>query len=269
MVSLFFDAVIALAGSQGPHDYFATQALSKAGLIIAADGGAQGLLRYGYPPNWVIGDFDSISEQVSKSLAPETKIIRFPKDKNYTDGELATAAAVLLAADVDLFAETFRHPLREIDEDVLYRAFELQTSLEGKSFVFVNYAGVRHDHTLANIALARRLAICGANVFLTDGTTLARIVSGPAELDSVFSPECFNVAREKFSDTRFLFSVQPLDDHVTGFSLKGLKWECDCVPLSLGRSLTLSNQPHSLYPDSAAVQIHTGTVMFFTFPEHL
>ncbi len=67
----------------------------KEDFIICADGGVEHALALGCSPDVVIGDMDSISkESESKLKGEETKFIRFSRDKNESDGELAVDYAV-------------------------------------------------------------------------------------------------------------------------------------------------------------------------------
>lgn len=59
--------------------------------IICADGGYHLAMEYGIKPDYIIGDFDSIGENYDKSI----KAVRFTRDKDKTDGELA----ILFAAN--------------------------------------------------------------------------------------------------------------------------------------------------------------------------
>ena len=219
----------------------------------------------GFVPDHVVGDFDSISEKALNTLPAGTVRIKLARDKDFTDGELATAAAVLLSLDRNLKDPAFLKP----DGQALYSAFEKEEDLAGKSYAFLNYTGERADHQLANMALARLLAIRGATVFLTDCLTLGRIVKGPAAAGPVFPEDCFDGARAKAPGKRFLFSALPLDDEVDGLYLRGLKWDLDGVRLPMGRSLALSNRAKDLYPGKAEAGLGKGTVFFYTFPEDL
>lgn len=265
MSSFSIDALIALAGSEGSPDFFASWMASHSRLLLAADGGADSLIRLGFVPDYLVGDFDSISKKTKEVLPATTVRIGLARDKDFTDGELATAAAVLLTQDKDLKNPAFLDP----DGHALYRAFDEQADLTGKSYGFLNYRGDRTDHVLANMALARLLALRGATVFLTDGVTLGRIVRGPAELDRVFPKDCFDGAQGMSPGKRFLFSALPLDEKVTGFHLRGLNWELEDVRLPMGRSLALSNRSAGLYPTEASIRLEEGTVLLYTFPEDL
>ena len=222
-------------------------------------------MELGSVPDYVVGDFDSISEKALKTLATDTVCVQLVRDKDFTDGELTAAAAVLLSCDQDLKNPAFSNP----DGYALYAAFGKAGDLTGKSYAFLNYTGERADHQLANIALGRLLAVRGATVYLTDGMTLGRIVKGPAAINPVFTADCFDGAQINAPGKRFLFSVLPLDDEVDGLYLSGLKWELDGVRLPMGRSLALSNRASGPYPMQVTARLKAGTVFFYTFPEVL
>jgi thiamine pyrophosphokinase len=59
-------------------------------LVIAADAGATTALAFGFTPDLVIGDFDSLDPSTLPSLTRET----FPRDKDQTDGQLAIQRAL-------------------------------------------------------------------------------------------------------------------------------------------------------------------------------
>lgn len=63
--------------------------------IICADGGANFAVKYGIIPHVVIGDLDSIENDIKKNLeAKPVTFISYPKDKDYTDSELAIQYAL-------------------------------------------------------------------------------------------------------------------------------------------------------------------------------
>lgn len=263
MDAIPFDVLIALAGEAGPFDYFLPFIFDHSRRIIAADGGVASVLGRGLMPDMVVGDFDSISPEHRHLLQDQTMELSFSPNKDYTDGELATAAAVLWSVGEDprLFSGEEGH--------ALYAAFDAHQDLSGRSYVFLNYTGRRHDHQLANIALARLLAIRGATVYLSDGSTMARIVTGQQSLSPVFSSCLFEEAKRQSPATRFLFSALALDDELAPLSIGGLLWTLDDMTLPYGRSLALSNRAEGLYPDHVSLKMGGGSVMLFTFPEGL
>jgi thiamine pyrophosphokinase len=102
------------------------QYIDKETMIICADGGAVHALDRGLVPDVLIGDLDSIPktylEQVQKF---KTKIISFPKKKDYTDGELS-----------------MKYALDHTIDDILIFAFK----------------GSRFDHVLSNILFISKFA---------------------------------------------------------------------------------------------------------------
>ena len=72
-------------------------------LLIAADGGLELFVRLGLSPDLIVGDFDSVKpETLERFTAVET--IRYPREKDATDGELALRAALDRGCfDIDLY----------------------------------------------------------------------------------------------------------------------------------------------------------------------
>ena len=100
--------------------------------VIAADAGYNHLERLGISPDMIVGDFDTIG------LVPEHENIKtFPKEKDYTDSELALLEGIRLG----------------------YKKFVICGALGGK----------RLEHTIANISLAASYAELGYEITLTDG----------------------------------------------------------------------------------------------------
>lgn len=96
-------------------------------LIICADGGGNHALAAGKIPDVLIGDLDSITDQnLSRCQESQTKIIKYPQEKDQTDLELAMEYA-------EEYLQSYGHPE---DEIILYAA-----------------GGKRIDHLLGNIAL--------------------------------------------------------------------------------------------------------------------
>jgi thiamine pyrophosphokinase len=66
--------------------------------VVAADEGAATALAFGYQPDVVIGDLDSLSDATRREL--ERRGVAFetyPRDKNATDGQLAVERALQIA----------------------------------------------------------------------------------------------------------------------------------------------------------------------------
>lgn len=74
---------------KGKEDFYIDVLNKRKGDIFCADGGADHLEKLNVLPNELWGDLDSISEDLlSKYQKNSVKVIKFPKDKDKTDGEL-------------------------------------------------------------------------------------------------------------------------------------------------------------------------------------
>ena len=84
-------AVVALNGElKGDREEFKKLIGEKDIFYIAADGGALFLESIGFLPDVIIGDFDSLTEaQYLRYEKMGIKIIKYPVEKDETDGELA------------------------------------------------------------------------------------------------------------------------------------------------------------------------------------
>mgnify|MGYP001942742655 CR=1 FL=1 len=104
--------------------------------IIAADGGSRHALAQGVMPHVVVGDLDSLSSEDIAKLTEGTRVERVPRDKDFTDGEMAVHEALRRGA---------------------------------KTVVIAGGLGGRLDHTLANIFLLEHVHAVGAAGWVTDG----------------------------------------------------------------------------------------------------
>ena len=66
---------------------------SNAGWLVAADSGLQTAAACGIMPDLVVGDFDSLEDHDLLGVVGESKVRRYPHEKDYTDTELAVRAA--------------------------------------------------------------------------------------------------------------------------------------------------------------------------------
>jgi thiamine pyrophosphokinase len=84
-------AVIALNGElKGNKEEYKKLIGGKDALFVAADGGALLLESIGFLPDVIIGDFDSLTKaQYQRYEKMGAKILKYPVEKDETDGELA------------------------------------------------------------------------------------------------------------------------------------------------------------------------------------
>lgn len=113
-----------------------TAFLSECDYIVCADGGLNNLVGTKYIPNAILGDFDSVKENVLdeyKKLCED--IVKFKKDKDKTDTELA----------IDF---------------VVNKGY--------KDIILLCVTGSRLDHTMANIMLLEKYYNLGINIKIVD-----------------------------------------------------------------------------------------------------
>ena len=120
--------------------------------IIAADAGATSLDRLDRMPDRLVGDLDSISDElVARLAAAGTVIDRHPADKDASDTELALEAAIAAGAT----------------EVVILGAI----------------GGPRLDHELANLLLLADPALGDRDVRIVHGPTAVRVLRDGGRLD--------------------------------------------------------------------------------------
>ncbi len=106
--------------------------LRESDFIIAVDGGIKHLEKIGILPHLIIGDFDSIGLSIlDKYRNMGINIKKFPKDKDYTDTELALHEAKTISSNVILigaFGKRIDHTIANIY--LLYEARELGINME-------------------------------------------------------------------------------------------------------------------------------------------
>jgi thiamine pyrophosphokinase len=144
-------AVIVAGGAPHPAD---RAHLADAGLLVAADAGAQWIVDQGVTPHLLIGDMDSISPDLLARLeARGVAIERHPTEKDASDVELAVERALGAGAD----------------EVVLIGVL----------------GGERLDHELANLFLVADEAWASAHceVRIVRGPTQVRVLRGGERLN--------------------------------------------------------------------------------------
>ena len=83
---------IVFTGGEGPKEQALKtvfSGLAAGTIIVAADSGLILAEKAGLKPDWIIGDMDSIKSEDCLEGYPKEKIIRYPKEKDHTDTELA------------------------------------------------------------------------------------------------------------------------------------------------------------------------------------
>ena len=125
------------------------------GTIIAADGGADYLLKQHKIPDVLIGDFDSISEEGLEKLRGSAEILQFPREKDKTDSELALDYC--------------------LEND--YNAVTLVNAVNG-----------RLEHSLANIFMAEKFSRKGMSIHFYNKDNEIYVLRAPDELELASIP---------------------------------------------------------------------------------
>ncbi|MGB9694855.1 MAG: thiamine diphosphokinase [Caldisericaceae bacterium] len=124
---------IIIVGNGAKNSYdFLTKLCDGSELIIGVDGGAETLINYKIPFQVAIGDFDSIS---NRDLIRNIRSIEYPRQKDYSDTELALKYAV---------------------------------ELKPNEIVLTDMLGGRTDHLLFNISLLAKCLRLGVSCSISE-----------------------------------------------------------------------------------------------------
>lgn len=108
---------VILADGDFPSSFRTLEILKHAARVVCCDGAAASLLSFGREPDWVVGDLDSLSEDLKKR-----------------------------------FADKLIH-VEEQESNDLTKAFRFCVSRGWDSLVILGATGKREDHTLGNLSL--------------------------------------------------------------------------------------------------------------------
>ena len=143
---------VIICGGLRPSLSLIKSEIEESDLLICADSGANCLYEYNILPDYLVGDFDSIDEVVLKYFSnKECKIERFPRDKDFTDSQLAVKRAKEMGVE---------------------------------EIVLLGCSGSRLDHTLGNIGLLKECAEMNIKASLKDENNCLTITDKPIELVS-------------------------------------------------------------------------------------
>lgn len=120
--------ILIVAGGKEPSESLLKNYAQASDLIIAADKGAESLLKYDIPFNILLGDFDSMDKEALNEKKVKRnwhgEIITYKMEKDFSDTEAAVEKAI---------------------------------SYNPEEVILLGAIGTRLDHTLANITLLKKL----------------------------------------------------------------------------------------------------------------
>lgn len=173
---------VIISGGKEPSRDLLFREIKCADIIIGADKGCEVLYKYQVTPDYILGDFDSANEDIINSIeAKALGKIKFKREKDYTDTELAYNLAVEKGAD---------------------------------EIIILGATGTRYDHTLSNFGLMLRglkksieVKIIDDNnyIFLTDKSTILKGNKGDTISFQAYCDEVknFNIRGSKYNLTNF------------------------------------------------------------------
>lgn len=196
--------------------------------ILAADSGAEHLLKMDLVPDKLLGDMDSLEPTVRDKLeAAAVEIQSFDVRKDDSDTEIAVMEAIQLASD----------------QIVLLGSFSQK----------------RPDHLMANLLLLTKVKSehPHVDIVLTDGLTFVRALQGPCKQTFSF---------ENYPDLPYVVSLFSISGQVRGITYEGLSFPLTKETLFRGSSRAISNYARD--PSAGfEIEIEDGSALIYVTPE--
>ena len=190
--------------------------------VFAVDKGLEYADYLGLSPDLIIGDFDTVNEELL--LEYEKRIMdhridvvleKYPVKKDTTDTELALNEALKIGADeITLLAGT----------------------------------GSRMDHVLMNMNLLLQAEEAGASCYMVDETNRIQLLSDHTRKEAV-------IWKEK-QHGRYL-SIIPVTSIVEGLTITGVAYPLKDKQIRQGNSLTVSNY---IVDEMARIRLEQGSI---------
>ena len=169
---------------------------------IAADKGLETAHGMGIKVDYILGDYDSVDNDVLVEYRGNTEVVTYPPEKDYTDTHIAVKKGI----------EAIKS-MNAIDDICLYVA---------------GATGTRIDHTMTNIYVLNEALEAGITAYIID------------EYNKVYiKDESFKIAKEKQYGKYVSFI--PMTERVE-LSLDGMKYTLSQYILTQGKSICQSNE---------------------------
>ncbi|MEW8955286.1 thiamine diphosphokinase [Clostridium sp.] len=157
--------IVIVGGGKEPSPDLLTNNCKSSDLIIAADRGAQYLSENNIYPNILLGDFDSIDEEILEEIKKKNINMKvYPKEKDFTDSELALNIAleynpkeiVLLGCtgtrmdhvfgNIGLLNKCLERNIKGkiIDDNNIIFLVNESTTLKDEGMKYIGFQGFRH-----------------------------------------------------------------------------------------------------------------------------
>ena len=143
-------ACLVLTGQLDDYDYIReVMNYNTYELIIAVDGGANHLYRLGIMPNYILGDLDSIEDDIREYYeASDVVFKKFPTKKDETDAELAVwlvEEVGLLGIDIYYILDRDMYPRIISEHEEIYILKNDEMTLKGNIGDIVSILPIRGD----------------------------------------------------------------------------------------------------------------------------
>ena len=193
----------------------------KFDLVICADSGLDAAYQLGIEADYIIGDFDSVSGNV------------FEKYKKGDVTESKEARFIKFPPEKD-----------STDTDI---ALEYAMEQNPCEIVILGATGGRMDHFLANVNILMKPLKRGIKAYLID------------KYNKIYLTDRGIIIKRKSLWGKYI-SIQPLTEVVKNVRLSGLKYPLDGEDLTIGKSLTVSNEMAE-GEDEAIISFDSGVVI--------
>jgi len=143
--------IVIVSGGTPPSYDIIKKELKDSSLLICADSGGECLYKYNIIPNFLMGDFDSISREALSFFSTQENCIidTYPEDKDFTDSELVLDKAIKLGAN---------------------------------EIVFLGCTGTRIDHLMGNIGMLLRCLKLNIKAYIKDDNNIIEITDKPIRI---------------------------------------------------------------------------------------
>ncbi|MFD3156513.1 thiamine diphosphokinase [Haloimpatiens sp. FM7330] len=144
--------IVIISGGKAPSEQLLRKEIKNSNFIICADSGANCLYEYRICPDLLLGDFDSINEDVLKDFKKgKCKIIQHPTQKDFTDSESALNEAI---------------------------------RLKPNEIVLLGFTGTRIDHMLGNLGLLIKCLKLDIKAYIKDEHNIITLVNKGVKLQA-------------------------------------------------------------------------------------
>jgi len=173
---------VIVSGGKAPSLNLLKNELKDAQTLIGVDSGGNYLKDCDIIPDFLVGDFDSINKTTLEYFKnSKCEVIEYPRDKDFTDTELALQLALELKSD---------------------------------AILLLGCTGTRIDHIIGNLGLLRACVEQGIQAFIKDDNNSIMLTDKPIKINAkpgtTFSLQAFS---ETVSNLTIKGSKFPLNNH--------------------------------------------------------